>query len=48
MLGALLTVSDIVSLDSVNSAIREEMKASIQEKNMQVVKLAYDAVKGEK
>ncbi len=46
MLGALVAVSDIVSLDSVNSAIRQEMKESIQEKNMQVAKLAYAAVRG--
>ncbi|MBA7621714.1 Pyruvate synthase subunit PorC [subsurface metagenome] len=46
MLGALVAVSDIVSLDSVNSAIKQEMKESIQEKNIQVAKLAYAAVRG--
>lgn len=43
MLGALVAVSGIVSLDAVNSAIQQEMKEAIQEKNMQVVKIAYDA-----
>ena len=45
MLGALIAVSDIVSIDSVNSAIRQDMKARIQEKNIQVVKAACDAIK---
>jgi len=48
MLGALLAVSDIVTIDSVNSAIRHDMKAQIQEKNIQVVKAACDIVKGGK
>jgi Pyruvate/2-oxoacid:ferredoxin oxidoreductase gamma subunit len=42
MLGALVAASGIVSLDAVKSAILQEMKESIQEKNVQVVKLAYD------
>ena len=48
MLGALLAVSDIVTIDSVNSAIRQDMKTQIQEKNIQVVKAACDIIKGEK
>ena len=48
MLGALLAVSDIVTIDSINSAIRQDMKAQIQEKNIQVVKAACDIIKGEK
>jgi pyruvate ferredoxin oxidoreductase gamma subunit len=48
MLGALLAVSDIVSIDSVNSAIRQDMKAQIQEKNVKVVKAACDTIKGQK
>ena len=48
MLGALLAVSDIVSIDSVNSAIRQDMKAQIQEKNIKVVKAACDTIKGQK
>jgi len=48
MLGALLAVSDIVNIDSANRAIREEMKESIQEKNIQVIKLAYDTVREKK
>ena len=47
MLGALVAVSDIVSLDSVKSAIKQEMKESFQEKNIQIVKLAHAAVRGE-
>ena len=46
MLGALLAVSDIVSLESAQFAIREEMNASIQDKNIQVVKTAYNALRG--
>jgi pyruvate ferredoxin oxidoreductase gamma subunit len=46
MLGALLAVSDIVSIDSVNSAIRQDMKARIQEKNIKVVKAACETIKG--
>lgn len=48
MLGALLAVSDIVNIDSANRAIREEMKESIQEKNIRVIKLAYDTVREKK
>ena len=48
MLGALLAVSDIVTIDSVNSAIRQDMKARIQEKNIQVVKAACDTIKGQR
>lgn len=48
MLGALLAVSDIVTIDSVNSAIRQDMKAQIQEKNIQVVKAARDTIRREK
>ena len=46
MLGALVAVSDIVKIDSVNSAIRQDMKTQIQEKNIQVVKAACESVKG--
>jgi pyruvate ferredoxin oxidoreductase gamma subunit len=46
MLGALLAVSDIVSLESAKCAIKEEMRKSIQEKNIQVLKTAYDALRG--
>ena len=42
MLGALVAVSGIVSLDAVKSAILQDMKESIQDKNVQVLKLAYD------
>ena len=48
MLGALLAVSDIVAIDSVNSAIRQDMKVQIQEKNIQVVKAACDTIRGRK
>jgi len=46
MLGALVAVSGIVKIDSVNSAIRQDMKTQIQEKNIQVVKTACESVKG--
>ncbi|MHC4783244.1 MAG: 2-oxoacid:acceptor oxidoreductase family protein [Planctomycetota bacterium] len=46
MLGALVAVSGIVKIDSVNRAIRQDMKTRIQEKNIQVVKVACESVKG--
>jgi len=48
MLGALLAVSGIAKIESVNNAIRHEMKASIHERNIQVVKTACDAVRSMK
>jgi len=48
MLGALVAVSNIVTIDSVNRAIRQDMKTHIQEKNIQVVKAASESVKGGK
>jgi pyruvate ferredoxin oxidoreductase gamma subunit len=46
MLGALVAVSGIVKIDSVNSAIRQDMKTQIQEKNIEVVKATCECVKG--
>ena len=47
MLGALIAVSGIVGLDAATSAIREEMKTSIREKNVEAVKIAFNTVRGE-
>lgn len=46
MLGALIAVSDIVSLESAIKGIEEEMKQSIVEKNIEVLKKSYEVVKG--
>jgi len=48
MLGALVKVSGIVSLESINKAIEEKFKtrgAEITQKNIQAVKLAYEEVR---
>ncbi len=47
MLGALIAVSEIVSLTSVKEAIRQTMPPSISEKNCTVVEKAYGKLKGE-
>jgi len=47
MLGALLAVSGVVTLSSVQDAIKQGMKASIAGKNCEVVEKAYQMVKGE-
>ncbi len=46
MMGALIAVSEIVGLNSALSAVSEEMKPSIAEKNKTVVNEAYKLVKG--
>ena len=46
MLGALIAVSEIVSLDSAIKAVKSEMKPSIVDKNVEVIKEAYKTVKG--
>lgn len=46
MLGALVAVSGIVSLDSINRAINQEMRASLRVKNIETVKRAHDQLKG--
>lgn len=46
MLGALIAVSNIVSLESAIKGIEEEMKQSIVKKNIEVLKKSYEAVKG--
>jgi len=47
MLGALVALSDVVSLDSVDRAIKQELKDSVYEKNVKVVKRAYEALREE-
>ena len=46
MLGALVGVSNIVSLESAIKGIQSEMKASLVKKNIEVVKQAYENIKG--
>lgn len=46
MLGALIAVSDIVSLDSAIKGIESEMKPSLVKKNIEVVKKSYEIAKG--
>nr|WP_253823064.1 2-oxoacid:acceptor oxidoreductase family protein [Acidianus sp. RZ1] len=46
MLGALIRVMGVVSMDSLIKAIREEFNGKVAELNVQGVKLAYERVKG--
>ncbi|GEM_PF-806964 len=46
MLGALARVTKIVSLNSIEEAIRERFKGDIAEKNITAVRKAYEEVKG--
>jgi pyruvate ferredoxin oxidoreductase gamma subunit len=43
MLGALLKITNVVSLGSLNSAIRKEFPGDVGEKNVGLVKACYDA-----
>lgn len=45
MLGALIAVSDIVSLEAAEKSIQNEMKKAIIQKNIEVVKQAHGLVK---
>lgn len=45
MLGALIAVSDIVSLEAAEKGIENEMKKSIIQKNIEVVKRSWELVK---
>ncbi len=45
MLGALVAVSGVVSLDAAIGAVESEMKASIAKKNVGLVQAAHDMVK---
>ncbi|MCU4175053.1 2-oxoacid:acceptor oxidoreductase family protein [Carboxylicivirga sp. N1Y90] len=47
MYGALAAASDLVSLDAALESIKTEMKPAIAEKNMRIVKLAYETVKNQ-
>ncbi len=47
MLGALVKVTNVVSLNSVEKAIKERFRAEIAEKNIQAVRRAYEEVKSE-
>jgi pyruvate ferredoxin oxidoreductase gamma subunit len=48
MLGALIAVSDIVSLEAAEKGIENEMKKSIIQKNIEVVKRSWELVKNSK
>ena len=48
MLGALIGVSGVVSLDSALNSIDDEMKPLVADKNKEIVKMAYDMVRGSK
>jgi pyruvate ferredoxin oxidoreductase gamma subunit len=45
MFGALIGVSDIISLDSAISGIKEELSPSIVDKNIEIIRRAYEIVK---
>ncbi|MCB2195494.1 MAG: 2-oxoacid:acceptor oxidoreductase family protein [Bacteroidetes bacterium] len=47
MLGALVAASGIVSLEAAIKGIENELKPSLVEKNVEVLKRAYNEVKGE-
>ncbi len=47
MLGALIAHSEIVSLDAAIEAVKNELKPSIVDKNIEVIKQAYQKVKEE-
>jgi Pyruvate/2-oxoacid:ferredoxin oxidoreductase gamma subunit len=48
MLGALIAVSNIVSLEAAQKGIENEMKKSIIQKNIEVVKRSWELVKNSK
>jgi len=48
MIGALIAVSQVVSLDSMINTISQEMKASIREKNIEVIKRVYGILRNKK
>jgi len=45
MLGALVAVSDVASLDDCKNAIKDTLKASVAVKNIELIQKAHDAVK---
>jgi pyruvate ferredoxin oxidoreductase gamma subunit len=47
MYGALVAASDIVTLDEAIESIKTEMKPSLAEKNIEIVKRAYKAIKNQ-
>ena len=47
MYGALVAASDIVTLDEAIESIKTEMKPSLPEKNIEIVKRAYKAIKNQ-
>ena len=48
MLGALAALSDVVSMDALIKAIEKEMKPTLVEKNVSVIKRAYETALGER
>lgn len=47
MLGALIAVSDLVSLNAAEQSIQNEMKKAIVQKNIDVVRKSYDIIKNQ-
>lgn len=45
MYGALVATSDLVSLESATSSIKQEMKPALVEKNIKIVEKAYQLIK---
>ncbi|MGA7720861.1 MAG: 2-oxoacid:acceptor oxidoreductase family protein [Ignavibacteriaceae bacterium] len=43
MLGTLVAVSNVISIESAESGIRHEMKSNIAEKNVELLKFAYES-----
>lgn len=48
MLGALIAISNIVSLDAAIKSIEDELKPSLVKKNIEVIKRSYDQLKGQR
>lgn len=47
MLAALVSATDIVSLESVTEAVKSELKPSVVEKNIKVLKTTFEKIRGE-
>ena len=45
MLGVLTAISGIVNIEAIESAIYEDMKKSVQEKNIQIVRAVYQEMR---
>lgn len=47
MLGALIAVSEVTSIDNCKEAIKDTLKASVCQKNIELIQKAYELVKSE-